>query len=182
MTARTNLVHPMPIADLVPKRPALVHGVVVHYGPVYERASRDRDRICPVRTVHLRDATGEIRLTLWGDEVGHVRDADRLLVVEGWVREYYGRPELSLGSRGYIVNLGPANGRGQVWHPDPRGSLYVWGLVRRRLRERDLKAHAAEAGPAVVRPAPSPPVPPAPHADTSSTVPAPLAAQVRGDA
>ena len=29
MTARTNLVRPTPIADLVPKRPALVHGVVV---------------------------------------------------------------------------------------------------------------------------------------------------------
>ena len=178
MTARTNLVHPTPIADLVPMRPALVHGVVVHYGAVYERPIGDR--ISPVRTVHLRDATGEIPLALWGDEVGHVRDADRLLVVEGWVREYYGRPELSLGSRGYIVNLGPASGRGPVWHPDPRGSLYVWGLVRRHLRERDLKARAAEAVPPVVRPAPSPPVPPAPHADTPSTVPAPLAAQVRG--
>ena len=81
MTARTNLVHPTPIADLVPKRPSLVHGVVVHYGPVYERPGRDRDRTCPVRTVHLRDATGEIGLTLWGDEVGHVRDADRTWVV-----------------------------------------------------------------------------------------------------
>ena len=180
MTARTNLVHPTPIADLVPNRPALVHGVVVHYGPVYERARGDR--IWPIRTVHLRDATGEIRLTLWGDEVGHVRDADRLVVVEAWVREYRGRPELSLGPRGYIVSLGPASGRGPVWHPDPRGSLYVWGLVRRRLRERDLKVRAAEAGPPVVRPATSAPVPPALHADTPSTVPAPLEAQVRGGA
>ena len=143
MTARNSLLYPTPIADLVPNRPALVHGVVVHYGPVFEREKRDR--ILPVRTVHLRDATGEIRLTLWGDEVGHVRDADRLLVVEGWVSEYHGRPELSLGSRGYILNLGPASGRGPVWHPDPRGSLYVWGLVRRRLREKDLRARETRA-------------------------------------
>ncbi|MDE1820939.1 MAG: hypothetical protein KGJ23_11200 [Euryarchaeota archaeon] len=141
MNARTNLVHPSPIADLVPMRPALVHGVVVHYGSVYERP--DRGGVWrPVRTVHLRDATGEIPLTLWREEVGHVRDADRLLVVEAWVREYRGRPELTLGSRGYVVNLGPASGRGPVWHPDSRGSLYVWGLVRRRLREKDLRARA----------------------------------------
>ncbi len=180
MTARTNLVHPTPIADLVPNRPGLVHGVVVHYGPVYERERRDR--ILPVRTVHLRDATGEIRLTLWGDEVGHVRDADRLLVVEGWVSEYHGRPELSLGSRGYIVNLGPASGRGPVWHPDPRGSLCVWGLVRRRLRERDLKARATGGVPPLVRPAPPPPVPSTPHAESASTLTAPLASQVEGGA
>ncbi len=166
MTARTNLVHPTPIADLVPKRPALVHGVVVHYGPVYERERGDR--ILPVRTVHLRDATGEIRLTLWGDEVGHVRDADRLLVVEGWVREYRGRPELSLGSRGYLVNLGPASGRGPVWHPDARGSLYVWGLVRRRLRERDLRMREAQEMPSSVPASRSISAPAAPAVRASS--------------
>ena len=144
MTARTNLVHPTPIADLVPKRPALAHGVVVHYGSVNEPP--DRDGVGrPVRTIHIRDATGEIPLTLWNDQVGHVRDADRVLLVEAWVRvnETNGRPELSLGSRGYLVNHGPAGGRGPVWRPDPRGCPYVWGLVRRRLRERKLHARSA---------------------------------------
>ena len=141
MTASTNLVHPTPIADLVPMRPALVQGVVVRYDGVCERFSSLAGRSLPVRTVLLRDASGQIELTLWNDQVGHVRDADRVVIVEAWVRvnETNGRPELSLGSRGYLVNLGPASGRGPVWHPDPRGSLYVWGLVRRRLRERDLR-------------------------------------------
>lgn len=138
MNGSSNLVHPTPIVGLVPMRPALVHGVVVRFGAVFERTSRGRPQ--PVRTVLLRDSTGEIPLTLWGEEVGHVRDADRLLLVEAWVGEYRGRPELALGSRGYIVNLGPAGGRGPVWRPDPRGGLFVWGLVRRRLRERDLRA------------------------------------------
>ena len=144
MTASTNLVHPTPIADLVPMRPALVQGVVVRYDAVCERFSPPAGRSLPVRTVLLRDPTGQIELTLWNDQVGHVRDADRVLLVEAWVRlnETNGRPELSLGSRGYVVNLGPASGRGPAWHPDPRVSLYVWGLVRRRLRERDLRARA----------------------------------------
>lgn len=143
MIANSNLVHPTPIADLVPMRPALVHGVVVRFGSVFERTSRGRPQ--PVRTVLLRDATGEIPLTLWGEEVGHVRDADHLLLVEAWVGEYRGRPELALGSRGYIVNLGPASGKGPVWRSDLRGGLVVWGLVRRRLREKSLRARARSA-------------------------------------
>ena len=147
MTAKNNLLYPTPIADLVPFRPTLVQGVVVHYGPVYGgwRLERGLRRVLPARRVWLRDATGEIPLTLWGEEVGHVHDADRLLIVEAWVDRYDDRIELSLGCRGYLVNLGPANGRGPVWHPDPRGSLYVWGLVRRRLREKDLRARETRA-------------------------------------
>lgn len=159
MNAKTNLLHPTPIADLVPMRPALVHGVVVRFGAVFERTSRGRPQ--PVRTVLLRDATGEIPLTLWGEEVGHVREADRLLLVEAWVGEYLGRPELALGSRGYVVNLGPASGRGPVWHPDLGGSLYVWRLVRRRLREKDLRTREAQAREMPVRGVAGPVVAPA---------------------
>ncbi len=173
MTANSNLVHPTPIADLVPMRPALVHGVVVRFGAVFERSSRGRPQ--PVRTVLLRDATGEIPLTLWGEEVGHVRDADRLLLVEAWVGEYRGRPELALGSRGYIVNLGPANGRGPVWRPGPRGGLFVWGLVRRRLREKDLRARARSAsdlsGGAPQNASPCPMPEPAPYEPADPSVP-----------
>ena len=154
MNGSNNLVHPTPIADLVPLRPALVQGVVVRFGAVFERADPDRPRL--VRKVILRDTTGEIPLTLRDEEVGHVRDADRLLLIEAWVGEYQGRPRLTLGSRGYIVNLGPASGRGPVWHPDLQGSLYVWGLVRRRLRERDLRAREERCPPV---PSPTSPLP-----------------------
>ena len=181
MNGSSNLVHPTPIADLVPMRLALVHGVVVHYGSVYERPSADGG-VLPVRTVHLRDATGEIRLALWDDQICHVQDADRVVLTEVWVKEYRGGPELAVGKKGKIINLGPASGRGPVWHPGPRESLYVWGLVRRRLRERDLKARAADAGHPVVRPAPPPPVPSTPHVEAASTVTAPLAPPVQGGA
>lgn len=144
MTGRNNLVLPVPIVDLIPGRPAMVHGVVVRFGAVYERLSRNR--LQPVRTVWLRDATGEVPLALWGEEVGHLREADRVLLVEAWVNEYRGLPELTLGTRGFIVNLGPANGRGPLARSDARGSLFVWGLVRRRLRERDLRANAPREG------------------------------------
>lgn len=157
MNTKGNLVHPTPIAELQPMRPAMVQGVVVRFGPVEERFSRDRFR--PIRKVTIRDTSGEIPLTLWGDEVGHVRDADRVLLVEVWVKDYQGRPELVLGTRGYVVNLGPASGRGPVLKPDPKGGRYVWGLVRRRLREKDLrKGHEEPVPPAqpVAAPTPTP--------------------------
>ena len=167
MTARTNLVHPTPIADLVPFRPALVQGVVVRYDPVCERTSMSTGGPLMVRSVILRDSTGHIELTLWNEEVWHVQEADRILLVEAWVRvnEMDGRRVLSLGSRGYLLNLGPASGRGPVWHPDPHGIIYVWGLVRRRLRERDLRvlAEGGRTAPALrgaLRPGSVTPAPP----------------------
>lgn len=166
MIAKTNLVHPTPIAELAPNRPAMVHGVVVHFGGVFERPSRGR--AWPVRTVHLRDASGEVALSLWGDEVGHLREADRVLLVEAWVSEYRGQPELTLGSRGYIVNLGPASGRGPLWSPGPKDGSFVWGLVRRRLREKDLRVRAAQE-----RPVSSAALPPAPPAPCGPTPPSP---------
>ena len=153
MIAKTNLVHPTPIAELVPNRPAMVHGVVVHFGGVFERPSRGR--AWPVRTVRLRDASGEVALSLWGDEVGHLREANRVLLVEAWVSEYRGQPELTLGSRGYILNLGPASGRRPLWRAGPKDGSFVWGLVRRRLREKDLRTLPAQE-----RPAPSAALPP----------------------
>lgn len=158
MTTRLSLLYPTPIANLVPQRPAMVHGVVVRVGGIIERFSQGKAR--PLRTVLLRDATGQVPLALWGDEVGHVREADRLLLVEAWVGEFRGRPELTLSSRGYLINLGPANGRGPIWRPRPRDRLLAWGLVRRRLREKGLRASrpAASAAPGA-KPMALPPIP-----------------------
>jgi len=60
-----------------------------------------------VRTARLKDATGEIALTLWGEEVELVREGDRIRIHEGWVKDYKGRPQLSLGRLGKLTRLTP---------------------------------------------------------------------------
>ncbi len=55
-----------------------------------------------VRNGKLRDETGEIPLVLWSDEVEMVAMQDKIRVVDGWVSEYMGHPQISLGKRGKL--------------------------------------------------------------------------------
>ncbi|MCI4345345.1 MAG: hypothetical protein L3K07_01100 [Thermoplasmata archaeon] len=58
-----------------------------------------------VRNGRLKDATGEIAFVLWGNEVELVGEGDRVRIVEGWVSDYRGRPQLSLGRTGKLEKL-----------------------------------------------------------------------------
>ena len=49
--------------------------------------------------------TGEIALVLWGDEVDLVSVGDRIRLVEGWVKDYQGRPQISLGRSGRLEKM-----------------------------------------------------------------------------
>lgn len=55
-----------------------------------------------VRNGVLRDGTGEVAIVLWGREVELVAEGDRIRIVDGWVKEYKGRPEVSLGRTGRL--------------------------------------------------------------------------------
>ena len=94
------------VTDLMPNRLASLEGTVVALEPIREVAipggAQKR-----VRTARLKDATGEIALTLWGEEVELVREGDRIRIHEGWVKDYKGRPQLSLGRLGKLTRLTP---------------------------------------------------------------------------
>lgn len=129
-----NPLYPTPISVLSPDRLAMARGVVVQVGPLREANLKGRAKA--FREVLLKNPTGEVPLVLWGEETGHVNEADRVFIVDAWVREFKGHPLLSLGKRGYLVNLGPANGHGRS--PALSEREYIWGSVRRRLREREF--------------------------------------------
>lgn len=89
------------ITDLKPSRVATIEATVVALEPVREIATRDGGRK-KVRNGRLKDATGEIALVLWGSEVDLVAEGDRIAIVDGWVSDYRGRPQLSLGRSGKL--------------------------------------------------------------------------------
>ena len=89
------------ITDLRPAKVASIEATVVALEPVREVETRDGGRK-KVRTAKLRDATGEIAFVLWGSEVDLVTEGDRVAIVDGWVSEYRGRPQLSLGRGGKL--------------------------------------------------------------------------------
>ena len=94
------------IADLRPSRVATFEATVAQLDAVREFETRDGGTR-KVRNGRLSDPTGEIALVLWGSEVELVHEGDRVRITDGWVKDYQGRPQVSLGRLGKIVTLPP---------------------------------------------------------------------------
>jgi replication factor A1 len=92
------------VSDLRPSRVATVEGTVTELEPVREVSTRD-GATKKVRNGRLRDATGEIVLVLWGSEVSLAEAGDRIRIVDGWVSDARGRPQITLGRSGRLEKL-----------------------------------------------------------------------------
>jgi len=89
------------VSDLRPGRVATFEATVARLEPVREVEQRTGGTK-RVRNGILKDGTGEISLVLWGDEVELVAEGDTVRIVEGWVKDYKGRPQVSLGRTGRV--------------------------------------------------------------------------------
>ena len=49
-----------------------------------------------------KDESGEIKLTLWNDEVDAVREGDKIKITNGYVSEYRGEKQLTAGRFGKL--------------------------------------------------------------------------------
>ncbi len=94
------------ISDLRPSRVATIEAAVAQLEPAREIPTRDGGKT-RVRNGRLKDGTGEISLVLWGNEVELVEVGDRIRLTEGWVKDYQGRPQISLGRSGKLEKLPP---------------------------------------------------------------------------
>ncbi len=94
------------ISDLRPSRVATIEAAVAQLEPAREIPTRDGGKT-RVRNGRLKDGTGEISLVLWGNEVELVEIGDRIRITEGWVKDYQGRPQISLGRSGKLEKLPP---------------------------------------------------------------------------
>jgi len=92
------------ISDLRPSRMATIEATVSKLEPIREVEQRlgGKKR---VRNGVLKDGTGEISLVLWGDEVEMVAEGERVRVIDGWVKDYRGKPQISLGRGGKLEKL-----------------------------------------------------------------------------
>jgi ssDNA-binding replication factor A large subunit len=92
------------IFDLRPSRVATIEAEVVQLEPAREVENRQGGKT-KVRNGRLKDGTGEIALVLWGSEVELVNEGDRVRITEGWVKDYQGRPQISIGRSGKLEKL-----------------------------------------------------------------------------
>jgi len=56
-------------------------------------------KVCNVK---VKDASGEVKMTLWNDDVEKVNIGDKIHVQNGWCSEYQGEKQVSAGKFGKI--------------------------------------------------------------------------------
>ena len=56
-----------------------------------------------VTSATVKDETGEVKLTLWNDDVDKVKKGDKILIENGWVSEFQGDKQLSSGRFGKLT-------------------------------------------------------------------------------
>jgi replication factor A1 len=91
----------MEIKDLKPRQGSIeVVGEVIEKGEVreFEKFGK-KGRVCNAK---IKDATGEIALTLWNEQIDQVNVGDTVHIINGYVNEWQGEPQLTSGKFGTI--------------------------------------------------------------------------------
>jgi replication factor A1 len=89
------------ISDLRPGRVVTFEATVAKLEPAKAIEQRNGGTT-HVRNGLLKDETGEVTIVLWGAETEMMAAGDKVRIVDGWVKEYKGRPEVSLGRVGRV--------------------------------------------------------------------------------
>ena len=70
---------------------------------LFRSVARDRGPLAAT----LQDATGTVKLSLWGAQIAKVRPGQRVKLAGAWVREYRGHLQVSLGRDASMAVLVP---------------------------------------------------------------------------
>ena len=58
-----------------------------------------------VANATIEDDTDKIKLVLWGDNTEKVSEGDKIKISNGYVKEYKGEPQVSVGKYGTIEKI-----------------------------------------------------------------------------
>ena len=87
----------------------------------------------------IKDDTGELKLTLWNDEIDTVSEGDKISIIDGWVSEWQGTKQISAGRNGKLVKAGEEGAAGAPAEEEPPAAEVVGAAGS------DGSAQAAEA-------------------------------------
>ncbi|MDE1821493.1 MAG: hypothetical protein KGI98_11695 [Euryarchaeota archaeon] len=93
------------IAALRANSEASLEATVASVGPTREVVTSRGP--AEVADAVLQDASGTVKLVLWGPQTTKLQAGQRVRLAGAWVKEYRGRLQLSLGSAASMVVLGP---------------------------------------------------------------------------
>jgi len=89
------------IASLRANSNATIEGTITAISPVRDvTTARGPGRVADAT---LQDETGTIVLTLWGDDAGRYSVGQKIRITDGWVKDFRGKLQISMGRSGKIV-------------------------------------------------------------------------------
>ncbi len=53
----------------------------------------------------IKDDSGELELTLWNDEIDTIEAGEKIKITDGWVKEWNGKLQISMGKNGKVEKL-----------------------------------------------------------------------------
>lgn len=59
-----------------------------------------------VATAIVKDDTGDVKLTLWNEQIDNIKSGDKLHITNGYVSEWQGEPQLTTGKFGKLEVIG----------------------------------------------------------------------------
>ncbi len=95
----------MNINELQPKQGSVeITAEVVEKGDVreFEKFGK-KGRVCNAK---VKDATGQISLSLWNEQIDQVNVGDKIKISNGYVNEWQGEPQLTTGKFGTLEVVG----------------------------------------------------------------------------
>ena len=93
------------ISALRPNSEASLEATVASVGPTREVVTSRGP--AEVADAVLQDASGTVKLVLWGPQTTKLQAGQRVRLAGAWVKEYRGRLQLSLGRNASMAVLGP---------------------------------------------------------------------------
>ena len=68
----------------------------------FEKSGK-KGRVCNAK---IKDATGEMSLTLWNEQIDQVNVGNKIHIINGWVSEWQGEKQLTTGKFGQLEVIG----------------------------------------------------------------------------
>ncbi len=81
-----------------------IEGEIVDISEPREVTTRYGSRVL-VSTAKIKDDTGSVNLTLWGKQIDEVKVGDKIKIVDGFVKEFNGEIQVTLGRKGKIMKI-----------------------------------------------------------------------------
>ena len=82
-----------------------VEAKVVEKAPTREVMSRYKNETYQVATAIVSDDSGQIKLTLWNEQIEQVNENDTIKIENGYVTSFRGEIQLNVGRYGHLTVL-----------------------------------------------------------------------------